>query len=95
MDHQGDAHRLKTAARQLGPVRGGGSRQHGAGNVRKVDPGLFEYRAFGQYPAAAAAAFCARPVVFDKGAAAVGLRQLFADAVLQRQQEGFYFSDIG
>ena len=94
MDNQRDAHRLEAAPGQFRTVRGRRGRQSGAGDVREVDPRLFEHRAVGQHAAAAAAAFFTRPLVFGEHGAAVGLGELRADVILQRQQEGFYFSDV-
>ncbi|MNT57797.1 hypothetical protein D3C72_1951980 [compost metagenome] len=93
VDHQRHAHRLEAAAGQLGAVRGSGSGQGGAGDVREVHARLFKHRTLGQYAAAATATFFARPAVLVENGAAVGLSQLRADAVLQCQQEGFYFCD--
>ena len=92
MDNQRDAHRLGCAR----PVPDGArwrGRQGGTGDVREVDPACSNTAPLVS-TAAAAAAFFTRPLVFGEHGTAVGLGELRADMILQRQQEGFYFSDV-
>jgi hypothetical protein len=63
----------------------------------KIDTGLFEYIAAGEYATTAAAALVTLPLIDQKVPLAILLAEFTADAVLQTQQialDGFYLHAV-
>src|SRR5690606_6256955 len=95
VEDEGDAHRLKSAAGELGSMRGGGGRELRSVHVGEVHARLLEDATFLHHPRAPAAAFLARPRVFAERRPAVLGLECGADAILQVEEVRADALDVG
>jgi hypothetical protein len=88
VNHQGHAHGLKAAPRELRPRSSCGGGQTGTHYVGEINPCFFEYCTLDQHPTATAATLGALPFVNNKPSAAVFRGELCAYLFLQLQKVG-------
>ena len=93
MNDQRDAHRFKAAPGKLWTMCGSRGWHGIAMHVGEVDSRLFKHRTVAQYAATPAAARFTLPDVFNEDAA-VDLRKLLTDIVLQLKQKRFDLLNI-
>jgi hypothetical protein len=94
MNHQGNAHRVKTAPSQFWPVRGCGWREAFTDHVGKIHTGLFKDPASPKHSGPASASTGIRPLVFLKAGGRFFPLQARRNGLLKPDQVALYGNKV-